>query len=217
MAPARRKTRESSLTAMPDFPLLETERLRLREITEDDASALFAIHSDAEHMKWFGSDPVPDLDGARALVRLFAGWRQQPNPGTRWGLELKSQAGLIGSCGLFAWNRSWRKCTLGYELSPARLGTGLMREALEAVLDWGFSAMALNRIEAQVHECNAPSLALLDKLGFVQEGRLRQVAYWGGRHHDLLQCSLLASEWRGRPNSAQDGASARAWISSPIV
>lgn len=128
-------------------------------------------------------------------MHLFAGWRLQPNPGTRWALERRDQAGLIGTCGLFAWNRNWRKCALGYELAPQACGQGLMHEALQAVIGWGLAAMSLNRIEAQVHEDNRPSLTLLARLGFVQEGRLRQVAYWGGRHHDLLQWSLLASEW----------------------
>lgn len=182
---------------MSDFPTLETARLRLREINEADAPALLAIHGDAEAMRWFGSDPLSDLDGALALVRVFAGWRQLPNPGTRWGLELKSRPGLIGSCGLFGWHRAWRKCALGYELAPALQGQGLMREALITVLGWGFAQMQLNRVEAQVHEDNAGSLRLLAGLGFVQEGRLRQVARWGGRQHDLLQCSLLAQEWRG--------------------
>ena len=129
-------------------------------------------------------------------VRLFEGWRQQADPGTRWGLELKATPGLMGTCGLFAWNRGWRKCSPGYELSPAAVGKGLMREALGTVLDWGFQEIQLNRIEAQVHEKNASSLALLTRLGFVQEGCLRQVAYRAGRHHDLLQFSLLASDWR---------------------
>ncbi len=181
---------------MLDFPTLETNRLRLREITEDDAPALFDIHSNAEHMKWFGSDPLQDLDGAVGLVKRFAGWRQQANPGTRWGLELKSQLGLIGSCGLFAWNRNWRNCSLGYELAPHAVGAGLMGEALHAIIEWGFHEMELNRIDAQVHAENAASLNLLQKLGFVQEGCLREVAYWGERHHDLTQLSLLAAEWR---------------------
>lgn len=187
---------------MPAFPTLETSRLLLREITEADAPRLFQIHSNAEHMKWFGYDPVADLEGALAMVKIFADWRQLPSPGTRWGIELKSEPGLIGTCGLFAWNEKWHKCLLGYELAPGVEGKGVMREALEVALDWGFRAMQLNRIEAQVHEQNLRSLSLLAKLGFVQEGRLREVAYWGGRHHDLLQLSLLASERRNDKASA---------------
>ena len=179
------------------FPHLETERLLLREIVDTDADTLFRIFGDAEHMKWFGSDPLTSVDAARTLIAAFAGWRSLPSPGVRWGLELKTSGALVGTCGLFAWNRAWRKCTLGYELSPDATGQGLMREALDMVIAWGLHDMALNRIEALVHERNSPSLALLDGLGFVFEGRLREVGYWGGCHHDLLQYSLLASDRRG--------------------
>ena len=181
---------------MPDFPLLQTPRLLLREITEADAEDLFRIHSDARHMAWFGGDPLTDLSEAKRLIATFASWRQLPNPGVRWGLQLKDQPGLVGSCGLFAWNRGWKKCSLGYEVAPELAGRGLMREALTAALDWGFGeGMQLHRVEAQVHEDNAASVALLQRLGFAQEGRQREVAFWGGRHHDLLQYGLLAREW----------------------
>ncbi|WP_133155265.1 GNAT family N-acetyltransferase [Kinneretia aquatilis] len=77
---------------MPDFPLLQTPRLLLREITEADAEDLFRIHSDARHMAWFGSDPLKDLSEAKRLIATFASWRQLPNLGVRWGLQLKEKA-----------------------------------------------------------------------------------------------------------------------------
>ena len=187
---------------MADFPRLETPRLILREIVESDAAALLAIHGDTEHMKWFGSDPLTNLPEAQRLIEVFASWRQLPNPGTRWGLELRAQPGLIGSCGLFAWNRGWKKCVLGYEIAPMQAGKGLMQEALQSVIAWGFEHLQLNRIEAQVHGENAASLALLAKLGFVIEGRLRQVAFWSQAHHDLLQLALLKAEWPHGPSQA---------------
>jgi ribosomal-protein-alanine N-acetyltransferase len=177
------------------FPVLETERLLLREILPEDAGALFAIHGDASLMQWFGVDPLQDIAGAEKLVALFASWRAQPNPGTRWGLQPKGEAGLCGTCGLFAWNRAWRKCTVGYELAPDAHGQGLMHEALLAVLDWGFDNMQLNRVEAQVHPENAASLRSVERLGFRREGLLRELGFWRGRHHDLLQYSLLRKDW----------------------
>ncbi|MEK8032879.1 GNAT family protein [Ideonella sp. DXS29W] len=181
------------------FPTLQTPRLILREIVADDADALFSIHGDADRMKWFGTDPLPDRDTALRLVDTFAGWRQMANPGTRWGIEVKGRPGLGGSCGLFAWNRSWRKCALGYELARELEGQGYMSEALRRVIEWGWAEMALNRIEAQVHPDNAGSMAVLVRLGFVQEGRLRQVGYWGGRFHDMYQYGLLREDWAPPP------------------
>lgn len=178
------------------FPNLLTERLVLRELVPDDAPALFAIHSDAQAMRWFGSEPLRELDQARQLIEVFAGWRRLPNPGVRWGLARRGDGVLLGSCGLFNWNRNWQRCTLGYELARSAWGQGLMNEALRAVLDWGFSqaGMGLNRVEAMIHAENQASLRLAHRLGFRYEGTLREVACWGGQHHDLQMHSRLARD-----------------------
>lgn len=180
---------------MASFPLIETERLVLRELTSADVPALLAIHGDAELMRWFGSDPLQDLSGAERLVETFAEWRRSQT-GTRWGLQLKSQSDLIGTCGLFRWDQRWKRCVTGYELAHPFHGQGLMREALVAMLSWGFERLDLNRVEAQIHPHNAPSLKLAEGLGFQREGLLREVGYWGGQHHDLLQYALLQRDYR---------------------
>ena len=96
-----------------------------------------------------------------------------------------NRAGLVGTCGLFSWNRNWRKCVIGYELAPHAQGKGYMAEALAGAVQWGFENMALNRIEAQIHPDNAPSIKLAVSLGFVEEGRLREVGHWGGQYHEM--------------------------------
>ncbi|MDK2125197.1 GNAT family N-acetyltransferase [Parachitinimonas caeni] len=179
------------------FPTLHTPRLHLREMIESDAETLLAIHGDTETMQWFGTDPLTELAQAQKLVQTFAGWRKLPNPGTRWGIEDVVRGQLLGSCGLFKWDKGWRCCSLGYELARNAQGKGYMREALIAILDWGFHNMALNRIQAQVHPENIASIKLLGILGFAEEGRLREAGYWNGRYHDLLQFGLLARDFTG--------------------
>ncbi len=181
---------------MQPFPEIETSRLRLRELVPGDAPTILAIHGNAVAMRLFGTDPLRSIEEAEKLIEKFASWRAMPNPGVRWGLEEKGTQRLVGTCGLFLWNRDWRKCATGYELAPDAQGRGLMTEALTAAFSWGFAEMNLNRIEAQIHAANTPSLNLATKLGFQHEGRLRQVARWGGEFHDLLQFSLLRSDWR---------------------
>lgn len=177
------------------FPTLETERLLLREIVHADVPALYAVHGDPESMRWFGVDPLPNEEAAAKLVDLFASWRTLAGSGVRWGLQARGQSTLIGTCGLFGWNRSWRKCTVGYELHSQARRNGYMDEALRTVIPWGFANMELNRIEAQVHPENAASLRSVERLGFKREGLLRQVGYWGGQFHDMYQYSLLREEW----------------------
>ena len=178
------------------FPVIETPRLRLREIVPDDAPALFAIHGDAEAMRFFRTAPLTEPAQAAKLVDTFAGWRLQPNPGTRWGIERRSDGRFVGTCGLFKWNRGWQVCTTGYELAREAWGQGLMREALAASFAWGFEHMALARIEAQVHPANAASLKLLHGLGFVDEGLAREAGFWLGQRHDMVQLGLLQREFR---------------------
>ena len=145
-------------------------------------------------MRLSGSDPLPDVDAASQLVKYFADGRKLASPNPRWGIQLKGNSTLIGTCGFFAWNRGWKKCSVGYELDPAWQKKGLMLEALTTILTWGFHAMSLHRVEAQIHPENFASIKLMNSLGFTQEGTLREAAHWGGQVHDMLQLGLLRNE-----------------------
>lgn len=186
------------MTVEDAFPSLSTKRLQLREIVASDAPALLAIHGDREAMKWFGTDPLADLEAAEKVIAGFASMRQSPCSGVRWGIVHADPArggALLGTCGVFRWNRGWRTCLTGYELARHAQGQGYMAEALRAVFAWAFQAMAVERIEAQVHPLNTPSLTLLKRLGFVEEGLLREAGYWLGQRRDLVQLGLLQREF----------------------
>ena len=188
------------MTMEDAFPSLSTKRLQLREIVASDAPALLAIHGDRETMKWFGSDPLADLEAAERVIAGFANLRRQPSPGVRWGIVHADPArggALLGTCGVFRWNRGWRTCLTGYELARHAQGRGLMTEALRAIYAWAFERMGIERIEAQVHPLNTPSLALLTKLGFVEEGLMREAGLWLGERRDLVQLGLLKREFVG--------------------
>jgi ribosomal-protein-alanine N-acetyltransferase len=178
---------------MTTFPTLSTSRLSLREPLPGDAPFLFAVHGDDEGMRWFGTDPMTDISEAEKLIEVFADWHRS-NSGIRWAIERLSDGLFLGTCGLFRWNKSWRSCVVGYELAPFARGNGYMHEALSAAIDYGFERMQLNRIEAQVHPQNVPSIHTLETLGFLREGHQRQAGYWRGTYHDLLQFALLRAE-----------------------
>jgi len=181
--------------ALFEFPTLTTPRLLLRELTSADADRLFEIHSNADAMRWFGNDPMPDRQHA---VKFIAGLSADRSPSghLRWALTDKAEPDvLLGSCGLFSWTPHNHSCKVGYELHPEAQGQGLMTEALREVLEWGFEVRELNRIVANIHADNAPSRTLAERLGFVEEGLQRQDGYWGGRYHDLLLYSLLRDDY----------------------
>ena len=185
----------------PTFPVLRTQRLLLREISQADTAALFAIHSDAYTMRWYGVDPVATIPDAMRLCELFNAWFVA-GTGFRWGLERLEDGRLIGTCGLFRWNKSWHNCVTGYELGREYHGRGYMREALASVFDYGFDVMRLHRVQAETHPDNAASIGLAMRLGFRFEGTHREQAFWGGRFHDLNCYSLLESDWRSEADAA---------------
>lgn len=179
---------------MTKFPELWTDRLVLREIVPSDADAIFRIFGNPEVMGLSGSDPLPDINAAKALIGYFASGRALPSPDIRWGIQLEDNSELIGTCGFFAWNPGWRKCMLGYELDVAWQRKGLMSEALAMILNWGFFEMSLHKVEAQVHPNNFPSIKILNSFGFVHEGTLREAAHWAGNVHDMAQFGLIWHE-----------------------
>lgn len=178
-----------------EFPSLYTARLRLREIAPADVDDLFLIYSDATTMRWFGMDSLTTRAQAETITALFAHW-YAAGTGVRWGLARLDDDRLTGSGGLFSWNKLWRTCMIGFELADSAQHHGYMREAVGAILEYGFLNMELNRIQAECHPENLPSIALLTRLGFQFEGIHRQQGCWGGQFHDLDCYSLLRDEWR---------------------
>lgn len=179
------------------MPRLETERLVLREIVRSDAEAMFELFGDPEVTRYNDVDTLHELREAGELID-FVQDRFSHKAGMRWAITLKTQeAKLIGTCGFNAWQRYNNCAEIGYDLMRRCWGQGIMTEALGAMIRFGFENMALNRIEADVTIGNDGSARVLQKLGFVEEGILRQRGYWKGKYHDLRFFSLLRADYEG--------------------
>ena len=80
---------------------------------------------------------------------------------------------------------------MGYALHPDFHGAGVMSEAMDVVLDYGFNKMKLHSIEAHVHPDNLASINLLQKKGFVKEGHFRENVFFNGKFLDTVVYALL--------------------------
>lgn len=185
--------------AFTHFPSLTTDRLRLRELRQDDAEALFAILSDQEAMAYYGHEPHQSLQDTRALITAVQ-TRYAHREIIRWGITRQDDDRLIGSCNLHHFDAGYHHAETGYELHRACWGQGLMTEALGAILTYGFTALGLHRVEAIIDEANARSKGLLLKLGFRYEGRLRERYHFRDRFEDEYYYGLLKHEWEARPS-----------------
>jgi len=177
------------------FPVLETERCLLRETTPFDAKDVFAVFRDPKVTQYYNITTLTDLEQARQLVESRKR-RYESGHSIRWAIARIEDNKVIGSCGYTNWVREWRKAELGYELGSAWWNQGIMTECLERVIRYGFGKMKLNRIEAMVMPGNDASVRVLQKLGFQEEGLLREFGIWNGKPQDLRLFSLLARETR---------------------
>ena len=184
----------------PDFdfqtmPQLATERLVLRPIRrEHDLAALYSLFADVKVARYTDTGPFTSVSEAVEVMDWIEQIYQEQR-GMRWAITIKDGDVLVGTCGFNVWERRNNVAEIGYDLAHRCWGRGLMTEALTAMIEFGFREMALHRVEADVTVGNDASARVLEKLGFHEEGLLRQRGYWRGEYHDLRFFGLLRPEW----------------------
>jgi ribosomal-protein-alanine N-acetyltransferase len=176
------------------FPQLETKRLVLREMQPDDAEALFRVLSDEEVMRYYDRLPFTNVEESFQAIGRHR-QRFEQNEAIRWGITLKGENVVIGNCGFF-WEVQNYLAELAYVLSRAYWRQGIMTEALQALLQFGFDTKNLNRIEAEVAVDNIASARTLQKLGFQEEGVLRERLFVNEHFYDMKIFSLLKNEYK---------------------
>ncbi|ALC90759.1 acetyltransferase [Bacillus sp. FJAT-18017] len=172
------------------FPVLETERLNLREIREDDAQSIFSCFSNDKVTRFYGQETLNDIAQAKHFIDFFSK-NYKEKRGIRWGIERKGTNELIGTIGFNAWSPKHKRAEIGYEIHPDFWSQGYTSEAVSKVLSYGFEVMELTRIGAVVFLENEASNKLLTKLGFKEEGILRDYMYQNGKAYDTYVYSLL--------------------------
>jgi RimJ/RimL family protein N-acetyltransferase len=168
---------------------LETDRLRLRRLTLDDAPFILRLLNEPSWHRFIGDKGVRTLDGARAYLRdgPLAMYERAGVGLLRVGL--KAGDAPIGLCGLIR-RDALPDVDIGFALVPDYWGGGYAFEASSAVLDFGLRVLALPRIVAITVPGNARSIRLLERLGLAFEKRL---ALEGGGE----ELSLYATDGQG--------------------
>jgi ribosomal-protein-alanine N-acetyltransferase len=151
------------------FPILDTERLILREITKEDSKDVFSCFSNDDVTRYYGQESFRNIEQAENLVEMFSK-NYNEKRGIRWGIEIKGSKGLIGTIGFNAWLPKHKRAEIGYEIHPDYWRKGYISEAVSRVLSYGFNDLELTRIGAVVYLDNEASNKLLTKIGFQKEG-----------------------------------------------
>ena len=151
-----------------EFPILKTARLILRAIEFSDMVSIHRNLSDAQTVMYSNKNIPPSVEEVRKMIQIWQK-RFEEQQGIRWGIIKLGNDDVIGSCGYKNLTLQDKKAEIGYEIFGDYRRKGLMMEALDVVIRFGFEKMYLNHIEATVYFRNIPSIRLLKNIGFAEK------------------------------------------------
>lgn len=179
------------------FPHPLTPELSLALLEPRHAESLFrAVDENRAHLRqWL---PWLDLTESPADTLAFIHrTRQQLAENNGFQTALVYGGEIVGMVGHHGIEWSHRSTSLGYWLAEGAQGRGLMTAACRAYIDHAFGELGLNRVEIRAAVENRKSRAVAERLGFTQEGVVRDAEWLYGRFVDHAIYGLLAREWRG--------------------
>ncbi len=151
------------------FPILSTKRLKLRKLSISDENEILFMRSDEGILEFIDIPVAKNLEDARAYIEMI-------NKGVAndewifWAITLKEDnINIIGTICLWNISIEANKAEIGYVLHPDFQGKGIMQEAAEKVIDYGFKNMKLDTIVAHLHPNNVKSIKLLERNHFTFE------------------------------------------------
>ena len=180
--------------AFTQFPVLETERLLLNELCEEDAEPYYRQMRSALDLPgrppWAISYESGSVENARRTFGFSRNaWAKKKQ--IKWAIRLKNEENkLIGQCEMFDFDAQ-STAELGYWLGADYQNRGIMTEAVRAVVFYSFNAMEMHRLYAYTSTKNTPSRALLRKVGFIEEGILRQNTFRDGVWDNTAVMAIL--------------------------
>lgn len=180
---------------------LRGERVVLREFRPDDVDDVLALIGDDRVTEWLSFDSR-DRDAAVAMIDGVM-LRRSQEPRTEYYLAVTPAHGPDRCIGFvrLAFD-GVRAGKLGYAVAFDHWGHGYATDAARVIIDYGFRELGLHRISAAIGPDNAASIALVERLGMLREGTIRDHVFTNGAWRDSVLFSVLADEWLGRARSA---------------
>lgn len=172
------------------FPVLETNRLLLRQLILADTEALFFLRSDEEMLRYLHKEPAKNTEEVMDFIKKINDF-VIANESILWAIALKENPLLCMGTICF-WNirKEVYRAEIGYLLHPALQGKGVMKEAIQSVINYGFTQIQLHSIDAVVDPRNIASVKNLESFGFTKEAYLKEDFSFAGQFWDSVVYSL---------------------------
>lgn len=192
--------KDRKLFDFSSFPVLETERLVLREVQMRDAADILIFRGDPVVQR-FNSPVFRSVEEVQSLIKELRD-EYKAQEGIAWGVTPRDHGRVIGLFGFHYWSKHHRRAETGYDMARAYWGRGIASEALRAIISFGFERMNLHRIYANTIADNHESVRMLERLGFQREGTRRESSWEDdGTFHDSAMYGLLRREFRAPSDS----------------
>jgi ribosomal-protein-alanine N-acetyltransferase len=179
----------STFSFLP-FPNLESERLVLRQITPNDVNEIFALRSNPETMKYIPRPLVTTIDQAMEHIKMIQD-KIVSNEGINWAITEKGNPKMIGIIGHYRIRWEHFRSEIGYMLLPEYHGKGIITEAIQLMIRFGFDDMKMHSLEAIIDPNNLASAKVLEKNNFVKEAHLKENEFYEGKFLDTVIYSIL--------------------------
>ena len=153
------------------FPVLQTERLTLRNVSVNDVNEIFELRSNPEVGRYIERNPHADKAETLAWIDNIILKGLAENRSIQWAITLKGEPKLIGTACLWNLRPEAAEAELGYDLMPEHWGKGYMQESVAAIIQYGFERLHLKLIDAYTLPDNTASVKLLTRNGFVLTGK----------------------------------------------
>ncbi|MDD2283308.1 MAG: GNAT family protein [Eubacteriales bacterium] len=176
------------------MPVLETRRLVLRPLSLDDAQDMYAYARDPLVSRYVPWEVHRGIEDTFAYLNTVVE-DQLAGLVSSWAVVSKAEDRMVGTAGYVWWQPEHSKAEIGYVLARRLWGQGLISEAAKTIIDFGFTRMELNRIEARCFEANIASARVMEHCGMTFEGKLRDYLRVKGTFCTFRFYSILRREW----------------------
>lgn len=174
---------------------LESKRLRLRPFEMSDAERVAELANDYSIYEMTLRLPHPyTLQDAEQWIAIHPQLRETGTE-TPFAIILKQVNALVGSIGLKNIDHYNKSAEIGYWIGRTWWNKGIVTEAAQRLLKYGFEELGLNRIHGHFIPKNAASGKVMEKIGMRREGLLRQMVVKDGVFEDIVLYSILAEEY----------------------
>ncbi len=177
-------------TDFSKFPILTTDQLILREVEDGDVDEIFFLRSDKEIMKYIPRPPAKTKKDALDHIEVLRKAKENQE-GINWAITQKGNDTLIGIMGLFQINKRDFRAEIGYILHPGYQGKGIISEAIQRIIEFGFEHINLHTLTAIIDPRNIASEKVLQRANFVKEAHFREDCCYEGEFLDSVHYSII--------------------------